>query len=270
MSDGIDSSQLIPEDIEDRVRLLQAVLLKACEGHRGPEDDATYIELRRSMMHDPVLKPLLPTYVTRHRDLGHLWPYMKDFDPRREPRRQHIRNTMAPLFDHIGSTANIAPLHVAVDTLQSFDAEGVLAVWDKALARRHADPEGAITSARALLEGVCKHILEERGVTYSESFDLPLLMKMTAEQLNLAPMQYAEAAFKRILAGVANVVEGLGSLQKKIDDAHGHGRRPAKPSARHAQLAANMAGAAATFLVQTWEARVEEDFFEAIDDSKGG
>lgn len=37
------------------------------------------------------------------------------------------------------------------------------------------DPEGAITAARTLLETVCKHILDERGVDYEADADLPAL-----------------------------------------------------------------------------------------------
>jgi hypothetical protein len=59
---------------------------------------------------------------------------------------------------------------------------------------------------------------------------------------------------KRILGGATSVFEGLGSLRNKIGDAQGQGRRPIRPSARHAQLAVNLAGAVATFLIDTREA----------------
>jgi hypothetical protein len=76
-----------------------------------------------------------------------------------------------------------------------------------------------------------------------------------------------------MLNSAAAVVEGLCSLRSKIGDARSDGEGSTKPSARdarHAQVAANVAGAAAIFVVETWEARVEEEFFEVIDDSKGG
>ena len=47
---------------------------------------------------------------------------------------------------------------VVSDALETFDVDGVHAVWVKALARRATDPEGAITMARTLLETVCKRI----------------------------------------------------------------------------------------------------------------
>jgi hypothetical protein len=151
--------------------------------------------------------------------------------------------------------------------MHGLDTAGVSAIWQKALEGRHTDPEGVITSARTLLEQVCRHVLEERGIAYSETLDLPVLMNMTIEQLDLAPAGASETAFKRMLGSAASVVEGLCSLR---NDGLGDRKRRVKPSARHAQLAANMAGAAALFIVEAWETRVEEDFLEMIDDSKGG
>jgi hypothetical protein len=66
-----------------------------------------------------------------------------------------------------------------------------------------------------------------------------------------------EEVFKRILGGATNVVENLGSLRNKIGDAHGKGR-PVAVLPRHAQLAVNLAGTIATFLVETWLAREEK------------
>lgn len=269
MSDGIDLNESVPENAGDRARLLQTVLLKACEGHRTAADDAVYVELRRVMMRDLALKPLLPAYVQEHRDLGHLWPYLEDVDPKGELRRQHVRTTMTPLFDRLEATANPADSSAA-DRLQGVETAAVYALWQKALERRHTDPEGAIASARMLLETVCRHVLDERGVTYTKTLDLPALMKMTAEQLDVAPTRHVQAALRRMLWDAASVIDGLDDRRNGIGDAHGDREPRAKPSARHAQLAVNMAGAAAIFVVETWEVRVEEEFLDMIDDSKGG
>ena len=105
---------------------------------------------------------------------------------------------------------------------------------------------------------MCKHILDEEGIEY-DSDDLPALYAKTATEIKIAPRQHTEQAFKRILGGATSVVEGLGSLRNKIGDAHGQGKRPVRPAARHAQLAVNMAGTMATFLIETWLARVPDD-----------
>jgi hypothetical protein len=183
----------------------------------------------------------------------------KDISAHWAPRRKNVHDAMIPLFNHLEGI-NRAPIDaIAADTLQKFDATSVHAVWEKALSRRHTDPDGAITSARTLLETVCKRILDEADEAYSDKDDLPGLYRATALKLNIAPSQHSEEPLKRILGGVTSVVEGLGSLRNKIGDAHGQGRRPVRPSARHAQLAVNLAGAVATFLVETWNARKGSD-----------
>jgi hypothetical protein len=60
--------------------------------------------------------------------------------------------------------------------LVSFDESGVHQAWEKALARRVSDPEGAITAARTLLETVCKHIIDEAGETYGHGLSYNAVM----------------------------------------------------------------------------------------------
>jgi hypothetical protein len=237
----------------EQAKMLENILVHGCEGPSG--DTSTYQQLRAELMQDPVLRGLLPEFVRTCRDLRHFWGYIKGYAPKWELRRIHVRDSMTPVFNHLEG-AHKAPVDtVASDVLQKFDADGVHTVWEKALGRRHTDPDGAITSARTLLETVCKRILDEVGETYADKDDLPALYRAVALKLQIAPSQHTEEAFKRILGGATSVVEGLGSLRNKIGDAHGQGGKPVRPSARHAQLAVNHAGAMATFLVDTWSAR---------------
>jgi hypothetical protein len=238
----------------EQAKMLENILVDGCEGPAG--DTSTYQQLRAELMQDPVLRGLLPEFVRTCRDLRHFWGYFKGYAPKWEPRRVHVRDSMTPVMDHLEGTHKAPVDTVASDVLQKFDADGVHTVWEKALGRRHTDPDGAITSARTLLETVCKRILDETGDAYSDKDDLPALYRAIASKLQIAPSQHTEEAFKRILGGATSVVEGLGSLRNKIGDAHGQGgKKPVRPSARHAQLAVNLAGAMATFLIDTWIAR---------------
>lgn len=243
----------IPSDPYEQAKMLENVMIAACEGRRDNTYD--YEEIRTLFMKDPSLRRLLPDFVRTCRDLNHFWGYIRQQSPHWEPRRYHVRQAMTPLFQYLEG-ANRAPVdEVASDVLQKFDAEGVHAVWEKALARRHSDPEGAITIARTLLETVCKRVLDEASVAYSDKDDLPALYRSVSGHLNIAPSQHTEDTFRRILGGATSVVEGLGSLRNKIGDAHGQGKRSVRPTGRHAQLAVNLAGAMATFVVETWIAR---------------
>jgi hypothetical protein len=142
------------------------------------------------------------------------------------------------------------------ETIASFDEAGIHDAWQKALDRRSSDPEGAITAAKTLLETVCKHIIEEGdGPQYGDNDDLPKLYHLAAEQLNLAPNQHTETTFKSILGNCQAVVGQLSSLRNRLGDAHGKGRLPVKPKARHAELAVNLAGTMAMFLISTWVER---------------
>jgi hypothetical protein len=105
------------------------------------------------------------------------------------------------------------------------------------------------------LESVCKHILDAAGTPYDDSADLPKLNSLTAKQLNLSPSQHTERLFKQILGGCQTVVEGVGALRNRHSDAHGKGSTGSKPAPRHAELAVNLSGTMAVFLLQTWEAR---------------
>lgn len=143
-------------------------------------------------------------------------------------------------------------------TLAAFDPTLVHARWTVALERRAAEPAGAITLARTLLEDVCKSILNQAGDTWNDIDDLPVLYRKLAKTLKLAPDDHTEQIFKQILGSCQSVVESLGALRNKLSDAHSPGPKRARPQSRHAELAVNLAGAMATFLVATWEARRNE------------
>ncbi len=108
-----------------------------------------------------------------------------------------------------------------------------------------------------MLESVCKHILDDLRVPYEDSADLPALYSVTAKELQLSPSQHTEQIFRQILSGCHSVVQGLGSLRNKLSDSHGNGRIATKPASRHAELAVNLAGSMATFLIQTWRNKSE-------------
>lgn len=230
--------------------MLEGLLTARATG--GTPDNRIYQHLRREFMEDPNLCSLLPSFVRSYRDLSAFWPYIKGESVTYAGRRSIIGSAFTPLMDFLEGR-NMAPGDkVASDALETFDIDGVHAVWSKAIARRNTDPEGAITVARTLLETVLKRILNECGETYSDKDDLPRLYATAVKVLNLAPNQHTEEPIKAILGGAINLVNGIGTLRNRLSDAHGRSDRlPVKPKPRHASLAVNTAGAIAAFLVET-------------------
>lgn len=258
MVHGVDPS--IP--LEDRLKRFQQILIDRATSSswNGGWEGAglsrlEYEVLRRDLLANPTLRPFMPRYVEECRDLERFWSFIKAEAPSYEERRRFIWNSFEPAFARLeGRAVSPADLDVA-SALADLSDDAVHEVWQTALRRRSSDPEGAITTARTLLEAVCKHILSDLNVTFDEGADLRKLYGLTAQALSLAPDQYTERIFKQILGGCKTVVEGLGALRNRLSDAHGRSPSRAKPAPRHAALAVNLAGATATFLVQTWKSR---------------
>ena len=252
----VNGSEL-PSSPAERATMMENLLTERATGGMGA-NTRVYEYLRREFMADPVTKELLPNFVRTSRTLDAFWPWIKNEAGSYADRRRIISTAFAPLCDHLEGR-NRAPSDYVVSTsLESFDAEGVHAVWNKALERRNSDPEGAVTIARTLLETVCKRILDQiPGSSYTDKEDLPKLYGMVARALSLAPDQHSEEPIKAILGGAMTLVNGIGTLRNRLSDSHGRGGKPVRPSPRHASLAVNLAGGVATFLVETFLARLE-------------
>lgn len=250
------TDHLIPDSPYGRVKLLEQLMVAKVGGEHDA-DGELYEKLRKLVLRDPGMPGLLiPEVLRNHRDFDHLWSFAKSFHSSWEPRRRHVRDEFARLLNYLEQTELAAPSdHGVTSVLTSFDEEGVGLAWQKALARRASDPAGAVTAARTLLETVLKHVLDDANLDYAETDDLPRLYRQVAERLNLAPSQHVEPVFKQVLGGCTAVVEGLGAVRNKVGDAHGSGRRPVNVGERHAHLVVNLAGAMATFVLETWRER---------------
>jgi hypothetical protein len=240
-------------DLLTKVESLKNMLVSRATG--GFVDDAEYKQLRRELLAVARIKDKLPRFVETCRSLDEFWDFIKPMFAHYAERREYLRDQFHALLAMLEAEANTPSDEVTSAVLTVVNSAHVQDAWRKALERRATDPEGAITAARTLLECVCKHVLDEAGAEYDNKDDLPKLYRKAAEQLNLAPNQHTEQLFRQILGGCQTVVEGLGALRNQLSDAHGRGKGGAKPASRHAELAVNLAGTMATFLIQTQEAR---------------
>ncbi|RQZ94339.1 abortive phage resistance protein [Burkholderia cenocepacia] len=221
----------------------------------GAISEVDYSKGRSFLISHPELAHLLPAFVKRCRSGSAFWQFIKVKFPSYQQRRQFIWDEFHPLLEFLEGGGRAPADHIVSAAIDKYDAEHVKAAWSKALERREADPEGAITSARTLLESVCKHILEETNTEHDDAPDLNKLYGLTAKALNLSPSQHTEQVFKQILGGCTTVVEGLGAIRNRLSDSHGKGKVAAKPAPRHAELAVNLAGSVALFLLATLEQR---------------
>lgn len=240
--------QPLPVDRFERAVFLRNGLIAESTG--GAMNGEHYKALRKEFLTDPRTKPLLPHFMTSCLTTGDFWEFIKAESGKYAERRTYLRDQFAGLLAQLEATAP-APVEHISEGLRAFEADAVNETWTRALARAQSEPDGAITMARALLETVCLHILEDHKIEPPTHGDLPKLYREVSEVLNIAPALHTEQVFKQILGGAAGVVEGLGALRNRLGDAHGKGRKPAKPAPRHARLAVNLAGSVALFLTET-------------------
>lgn len=239
----------------DDAEALQNLLISVATG--GPGEQGEFALLRQTVLARRDFAAVAPRFLQTCRNLHQFWQFIKEQFGTYAERRTYVWGEFRPLLEAIEQHGPSPSDLVVAGAIGKFDAAHVHAAWSKAIERRSTDPDGAITMARTLLESVCKHILDEAKVGYDDSADLNRLYRSASEQLNLAPSQHTEQVFKQILGGCTAVVEGLGSLRNRLSDAHGKGKTAKKPSARHAELAVNLSGALATYLLATWDARRE-------------
>jgi hypothetical protein len=239
----------------DDIQCVHDVLVAVATGTRYGDDKemiASFQRSRTALLQISSIQKLLPSFVTRYRDLASFWGFIKNKAGSYAERRQYLAEEFSQLFAFAECSD-----HTAIDNIVSdaatMSSDYVRELWSKAIERRETDPEGAITAARTLLEATCKYILGSKNTAYDEGAELSQLYKLAAKQMQLAPSQHTEQQFKQILGGAESVVNGLGSLRNKISDAHAIDSVRARPSTRHATLCVNMAGTMAEFLISTYE-----------------
>lgn len=237
------------DELSEQIESLQNLLIVQATGGSG--DQRQYQVLRKATVENPMLKDIAPRFLRTCRTLSEFWAFIKYEYRSYAERRQFIWDSFRPMFERTEGIKSAPSDESVAVALQKFDPDAVHQLWLRAMERREGDPEGAITLARTLLETVCKHILDELDVNYGSDCDLPALYKFASKSLNIAPSQHSEQIFKQILGGCTAVVEGLGALRNRLSDAHGQGKRPVRPAPRHAELAVNLSGAMAMFLVST-------------------
>lgn len=233
-----------------KVTVLKNLLINRATG--GIVDDNHYLILRSDLLKQATLKTLIPEFVVNSQSVYEFWQYIKEALGSYAERRFFLQAAFDPLINATLNFSRSVPHHDMIAQITTVDEQFIAQAWRKALDRMNDDAEAAITSARSLIETVCKHILDEKQVNYDDTVELPKLYKQTAGVLNLSPDQHSEQLFKQILGGCQTVVEGLGGLRNKFGDAHGMSKKKSKPAVRHATLAVNLSGAMCSFLLQTF------------------
>ncbi|MEM1113737.1 MAG: abortive infection family protein [Pseudomonadota bacterium] len=156
---------------------------------------------------------------------------------------------------NIGASA-VPGLSAAKEALGATDLTYVSQQISRMEAAVHNDPSLAIGTAKELIESCCKTILDERDVSYSNSDDLPKLVKKTVKELRLTPGDIPDEAkaaesIRKLLSNLATVANGVAELRNKYGTGHGKSGNTKGLGPRHAKLAVGAASTLTVFLAET-------------------
>ena len=155
-----------------------------------------------------------------------------------------------------GTSASVVA--ALAQTAHTIDFDTVKRDLDRATASVTSDPEDAVTAACSVIESVCRSVLVELKLGLPDKRDIQGLYKAVREPLGLSPgredlpEEIAEDV-RAILGGLNAAVQGIGALRTHAGDAHGRERGFRRIDARIARLAIHSAGAAALFIIETWQ-----------------
>lgn len=143
------------------------------------------------------------------------------------------------------------------DMLRTRDLGGVNAEFERALTSIDGDPGAAATAACAIVEALCKVIIQDEGLAMPRDQSLLPLWKVVQRELGLDPGSIEDTDLQQVLSGLTSVMHGLGSLRTHAGSAHGRGRSQYRLAPRHARLVVNSAHTLVVFVLDTWDARRE-------------
>ncbi len=186
------------------------------------------------------------------------WDHRNSYGERSE---EDLSRDQKILFDLIArveegkSPSVLSRLSGTADTL-NFDT--VSRDLKRALDNVQADPESAVTSACSTVESVCRSIIIELGAELPSKKDIKGLFNAVKKPLGLSPDRTDLNSLiaddvRKILSGLATVVEGIGALRTHGGDAHGRERGFVRIDHRIASLSINSASTVALFLIETWQ-----------------
>jgi hypothetical protein len=150
----------------------------------------------------------------------------------------------------VGGGLSAVPTKSLEQVLRDHDLPSVNKEFQRAMESVDRDPEAAVTSACAIIEALCRIHIEDRELTMPAKLDVGSLWAVVKRDLRLEAAETTDDDIRKILGGLASVVDGIGALRTHAGSAHGKGRAPFPLRPRHARLAVHAAHTLVTYLIE--------------------
>lgn len=148
------------------------------------------------------------------------------------------------------------------DFLKAGDFGSIEAEFDRAIAQLERDPHAAITAACSIIEALCKTYIETFGLEMPSKQSVSPLWRTVQTNFGLNIDPTLEDDQKRVLQGLASIVDGIGAYRTHIGSAHGRGVLPPAIQVSEARLAVNASHTLVIFIMERWHATKTPNSFQ--------
>lgn len=137
---------------------------------------------------------------------------------------------------------------------EKFSSEYMSKQIELMVSMQSTNPTNAIGMAKELIESCCKTILEDLGIAWSKTDDVPQLTNKTMDALNLLPASIQATdqgadAVKAVLGNLRAIPSKLAEIRNPFGSGHGKSASFQGLEERHAKLAV---GSSITFVDFIW------------------
>jgi hypothetical protein len=138
--------------------------------------------------------------------------------------------------------------------VRSHDVPGLETEFDRIFGNIEKDPATAVTSSCALLESLFRIFIEdEYSAEMPADKSIKPLWSVVRKHLRFDPATVGDDDLRKVLSGLASIVDGIAGLRTHKGSAHGQGRKGYRLKPRHARLSAHAAFTLAMFVIEAWD-----------------
>ncbi|MDO9113071.1 MAG: abortive infection family protein [Polaromonas sp.] len=157
------------------------------------------------------------------------------------------------------TSGGMAPSKTLGELIKGRDMPAIHREFDRAMETVEGKPRDAVSAASNILESIFKTYIEDNNLPMPDKQDLQPVFKVVRADLGLEPGSVEDQDLQRIISGIFSIVDGIGALRTHAGSAHSEGRKGYKLEPRHARLAVNSAHTIATFVMETWDKKMQKN-----------
>lgn len=182
------------------------------------------------------------------------------YDRKLEPAQKQIHECLArnQLSYQMNGVINLAGSGITSKTLVDYfkagDFSSIEAEFNRCISNVESDPHAAITASCSIIESLCKTYIETFQLAFPSKQTVMPLWKTVQQNIGLSIDPTLQEDQKKILQGLASIVDGIGAYRTHIGSAHGRGLTPPTIHPSEARLAINASHSLVTFIMERWQA----------------